>query len=134
LTADIYKDAGVHQMNPADPPENRASLSHFTFWCSTLLEYKIVMADGADSEVLAHAASLDIAAAAYMAAVAKHPLRNIALRQGAQVIKRHDGEPKPEPPRDPNLRSWSVRFSGDLGQSSGTLLGCRSRVVMGETR
>jgi hypothetical protein len=76
------------------------------------LEYKIVMADGADSEVLARAASLDIAAAAYMAAVAKHPLRNIALRQGAQVIKRHDGEPKPEPPPDPNLRSWSVHLIG----------------------
>ena len=37
------------------------------------LEYKIIMADGADSEVLARAASLDIAAAAYMAAVAKYP-------------------------------------------------------------
>jgi N6-adenosine-specific RNA methylase IME4 len=26
-------------MNPADPPENRASLSHFTLWCSTLENY-----------------------------------------------------------------------------------------------
>jgi hypothetical protein len=39
-------------------------------------------------------------------------IRNIALRQGAQVIKRHDGEPKPETPRDPNLKSWSVHLIG----------------------
>ena len=76
------------------------------------LEFKIVMTDGADSEVLARAASLDIAAAAYLAAVTKHPLRNVQLRQGAQVIKRHDGEPQPEPPRDPNLKSWSVHLIG----------------------
>jgi hypothetical protein len=50
---------------------------------------------------------------AYMAAVFKYPNRNIALRQGAQIIQRHDGEPKPEPPikaRDPNLRSWSAHL------------------------
>jgi hypothetical protein len=76
------------------------------------LNFKVVMADGADTEILARAASLDIAAAAYMAAVAKHPLRNVQLRQGAQVIKRHDGEPQPEPPRDPNLKSWSVHLIG----------------------
>ena len=70
------------------------------------------MADGADTEILARPASLDIAAAAYMAAVAKHLLRNVQLRQGAQVIKRHDGEPQPEPPRDPNLKSWSVHLIG----------------------
>jgi N6-adenosine-specific RNA methylase IME4 len=28
-------------MNPADLPEIRASLSHFTFWCSTLVTYSI---------------------------------------------------------------------------------------------
>jgi hypothetical protein len=30
------------------------------------------------------------------------------------IIKRHDGEPKPEPPvePDPNLRSWSVHLLG----------------------
>jgi hypothetical protein len=39
LTANIYKSAGVHQMNSADPPENRASLSRFTLWCSTLSFY-----------------------------------------------------------------------------------------------
>jgi hypothetical protein len=33
---------------------------------------------------------------------------SIALRQGTRIIKRHDGEPKPEPliERDPNLKSW----------------------------
>jgi hypothetical protein len=74
------------------------------------LDFKVVMADGANAEILARAASLDIAAAAYMAAVAKYPLRNIALRQAAQVIKYNDGEP--EPPRDPNLKSWSVHLVG----------------------
>jgi hypothetical protein len=78
------------------------------------LEFKVVVddTDSPDIEILTRAASLDIAAAAYMAAVAKHPLRNIALRQGAQVIKRHDGEPQPEPPHDPNLKSWSVHLIG----------------------
>jgi hypothetical protein len=42
----------------------------------------------------------------------------IALRQGAQVIKRHDGEPKPEPPPDPNSRSWSVHLIGDKKMQS----------------
>ena len=45
------------------------------------------MDDGPDTEVLARAASLDIASAAYMAAVLKHPKRNLALRHGARIIK-----------------------------------------------
>jgi len=76
------------------------------------LEFKIVMDDGPDTEVLARAASLDIASAAYMAAVLKHPKRSLALRHGARIIKRHDGEPKAEPPRDPNLKSWSAHLIG----------------------
>jgi hypothetical protein len=60
-------------------------------------------------EVLARAASLDIAGAADMAAVAKYPNRNIQLRQGALIIRRNDGEPKPEPPRDPSPKSLSVK-------------------------
>jgi len=40
------------------------------------LEFKVVMDDGPDTEVLARAASLDIASAAYLAAVLKHPKRN----------------------------------------------------------
>jgi hypothetical protein len=72
-----------------------------TAWNTRTLDFKVVMADGADSEVLARAASLDIASAAYMAAVAKYPNRNIALRRGGQIIKQNLGEPKPEPPRDP---------------------------------
>jgi len=56
----------------------------------------------------------DFAAAVYMAAVAKYPNRNIQLRQGERIIRRHDGEPKPEPetPTDPNLKSWSVHLIG----------------------
>jgi hypothetical protein len=44
--------------------------------------------------------------------IARYPNRNIALRQGARIIKRHDGELKPEPPPDPNLRSWSAHLIG----------------------
>jgi hypothetical protein len=49
-----------------------------------------------------------------MAAVAKYPDRNIQLRKGEQIIKRHDGEPKPEPetPTDPNMKHWSVHLIG----------------------
>ena len=70
------------------------------------------MDDAADTEVLARAASLDIASAAYMAAVLKYPKRNLALRHGARIIKRHEGEPAPEPPPDPNLRRWSAHLIG----------------------
>jgi hypothetical protein len=76
------------------------------------LEYKIVMEDGRDTEVLGRLAHLGMATAAYMAAIALYPKRNIALRHGALIIKRNDGEPRPEPPRDPNARSWSVHFIG----------------------
>jgi hypothetical protein len=76
------------------------------------LEYKIVMEDGHDTEVLGRLANLHMATAAYMAAIAWYPKGNIALRQGASIIRRNDGEPKPEPPRDPNARSWSVHFIG----------------------
>ncbi|MBO0756735.1 MAG: hypothetical protein J2P54_12815 [Bradyrhizobiaceae bacterium] len=76
------------------------------------LEYKIILEDGADSEILGKLSALDIARAAYLQAVVKYPLRNIQLRQGARTIKRHQGEPKPEPPPDPNLRSWSAHLIG----------------------
>jgi hypothetical protein len=79
------------------------------------LEFKIVMDDGPDTEVLARLAHLDLAGPAFMAAVFKYPKRNIALRQGARIIKRHDGEPAPPPPiepRDPNLKSWSAHLIG----------------------
>ncbi len=58
---------------------------------------------------------IELADAAFVAAVSKYPNRNIALRQGARIIKRHGGEPKPEPParpRDPNLKSWSAHLIG----------------------
>jgi hypothetical protein len=44
--------------------------------------------------------------AACIAAVAKHPKRNILLQPGARVIKKHEGESKPETPTDPNPKSW----------------------------
>ena len=84
------------------------------------LEFKVVMDDAPDTEVLARAASLDIGSAAYMAAVLRYPKRNLALRHGARIIKRHDSEPKPEPLRDPNLRSWSAHL---IGGSKMQLLG-----------
>ena len=68
----------------------------------------------------ARAASLDVATAAYMAAVLKYPKRNLGLRHGIRIIKRHDGEPRPEPPRDPNLRSWAAHL---IGGSKMQLLG-----------
>jgi hypothetical protein len=78
------------------------------------LELKIVMDDGADTEVLARIASLDIASAAYIAAVAKYPNRNVYLRHGARIIRQNLGEPAPPPPieRDPNLKSWSAHLIG----------------------
>jgi hypothetical protein len=66
------------------------------------LDYKIVMEDGSDTEVLGRLASLDIASAAYLRAIVQCPRRNVRLCQGEQIIKRHDGEPKP--PKDPNLK------------------------------
>jgi hypothetical protein len=77
------------------------------------LPYKIVMDDGPASVVLGHLADLDLSGAAYMAAITKHPRRNVYLRQGARTIKQNLGEPAPlivPPPPDPNLRSWSVHL------------------------
>jgi hypothetical protein len=41
----------------------------------------------------------------------KYPNRNVGQRHGALIIKRHDGEPKPEPPRD--LKSRFSHMVGD---------------------
>ena len=76
------------------------------------LEYKIVMENGPDTEVLGRLAHLDMVTAAYMAAIARYPKRNITLRHNARIIRRNHGQPKPEPPQDPNARSWSVHFIG----------------------
>ena len=84
------------------------------------LEYKVVMAAGAGTEVLARAKSLDIASAAYMAVAARYRLRNVQLRHGGRIVRRHEGEPAPEPPPDPNLRRWSAHL---IGGKRMTLLG-----------
>lgn len=78
------------------------------------LKYKVVIDDSEspDTEVLARLAHLDMAVPAYMAAIARFPNRNVQLRQGAHVLKRHEGEPKPEPTKDPNLKSWSAYLIG----------------------
>jgi hypothetical protein len=34
------------------------------------------------------------------------------LCQSERIIKRHDGELKPEPPKDPNLKRWSAHLIG----------------------
>jgi hypothetical protein len=73
------------------------------------LKYKIVMDDGPDTVVLARLADLDLGAAAFMAATLKYPKRNVQLRQGARIIKRHGDEPKPEPSAlDPRLSDWNA--------------------------
>jgi hypothetical protein len=36
----------------------------------------------------------------------------VRLCQGEHIIKRHDGEPKPQPPKDPNLKRWSAHLIG----------------------
>jgi hypothetical protein len=76
------------------------------------LEYKVVMDDGADTVVLARLVDFELSAAAYMAAIAKHPARNVYLRQGARIIKQNLGEPNPgtETPPDPALPDWDVRI------------------------
>jgi len=84
------------------------------------LEFRVVIDNGPDTDLLARVASLDIASAAYMAAVAKYSSRNVRLCHGMRIVKRHDGEPEPEPPRDLTLRSWSAHL---IGGSKMQLLG-----------
>jgi hypothetical protein len=91
------------------------SMARLTQWAMEheKLEFKIVMDDGPDNKVLARLAHLDLSVAAFMAAVTRFPNRNIDLLDGASVIKRHEGAPKPEPPpSNPNMRSWSVSLIG----------------------
>lgn len=66
--------------------------------------------DGRGTEVLGRLAKLHVATAAYMAAIARHPKRNVTLRHGARTIKRYDGELRPA--RDLHAHRWSVHFIG----------------------
>ncbi len=34
------------------------------------------------------------------------------MRHGERIIEQHVGEPRPEPPRNPNLKSWSAHLIG----------------------
>lgn len=76
------------------------------------LEFTIVIEGAPDDEVLGRLVSLDLAGAAFQGVVRLHPRRNIALRHGGRILRRHDGEPAPEPPRDPKLKSWSAYLIG----------------------
>jgi hypothetical protein len=57
------------------------------------LEFKIVMFDGPDTEVLGRVRDLDFGFAVFTAAIAEYPKRTIHLRQGARIIREHAGNP-----------------------------------------
>jgi hypothetical protein len=103
-----YADANGQQR----PPGGRFPCLTKWHMGTEQLEYKLVIDDDPDAEVLGRLAHFELGAAAFMAAVAKFPNRNIQLRQGTRVIKRHDGEPKLALPAPvaPNLKSWSVHL------------------------
>lgn len=72
-------------------------------------EFLIVMEEGADTRVLARLEHLALARPAWMAAVTQWPNENLQLRRRAQIIKRHDGKPKPEPDMpDMSLPDWDI--------------------------
>ena len=55
------------------------------------LEFKIVMDDGPDMEVLGRVKDLEFGFAVFTAAIAKYPKRTIYLRQGARIIRKYEG-------------------------------------------
>lgn len=76
------------------------------------LEYKVVLEAPPDTEILARTAHLDMATAAYLTALTRYPKRNVQLRHGARVVRQHDGEPQPEPPKGPDVKAWSAHLIG----------------------
>jgi hypothetical protein len=78
------------------------------------LEYKIVMEDRRDTEVLGRLANLHMATAAYMAAIARYPKRNITLRQGTRSSSATTGS------RDRNHRATRTRAAGRCTSSAGS--------------
>jgi hypothetical protein len=56
------------------------------------LEFKVVMDDGPDTEVLGRVSHLELGFALFTAAVVKYPKRTIYLRHGARIIRKHEGE------------------------------------------
>jgi len=89
-------------------------------------EYVIVMEEGADTRVLARMEHYELTGPAWMAAVFKFPKENLQLRKKAQIMKRHDGAPKPEPqPSAPdlNLLDWDVNLIiGAANKFQGTVM------------
>lgn len=75
-------------------------------------EYVVVLEEGPDLRVLARAERLDVAAAAYLAALSRYPRENADLRHRTRVsVQASSGTPKPEPvPDNPDLPDWDVRI------------------------
>lgn len=76
------------------------------------LEYQVVLEASPDTEILARTAHLDMATAAYLAALTRYSKRNVQLRHGSRIVRRHDGEPHPEPPKGPDVKAWSAHLIG----------------------
>lgn len=87
------------------------------------LEFKVVMDDPPDTEVLARVSHLEFGFAVFTAAIAKHPNRNIDLRHGARVIRRHQpNPPSPIEPIDFSQPLWRVIIlRGSKGDDRGTV-------------
>ena len=89
-------------------------------------EYLIVMEEGSNTRVLARVEHYELIGPAWMAAVFKFPKENLQLRKKAQIMKRHDGAPEPDPPPaapDPNLLDWDVNLIiGAANKFQGTVM------------
>jgi hypothetical protein len=89
-------------------------------------EFLIVLQEGRDQRVLARTEHYELAGAAWTAAVFKFPKENLQLRKKAQIMKRHDGVPKPPPEPeapDPDLLDWDVNvIRGAKNDFKGTVM------------
>ncbi len=85
-------------------------------------EYVVVMEEGSGLRVLARAERLDVASAAYMAALTRYRKENVDLRQRFPVVKRRQGAPKPEPAPDPALPDFDVIIRGSRSERRGTVM------------
>ncbi|MBO0754424.1 MAG: hypothetical protein J2P54_01070 [Bradyrhizobiaceae bacterium] len=76
------------------------------------LEYKFVMEDGADTMCSAGWPVLTSPAPPSYRRSSSTRFAICSFARVPRIIKRHDGEPKLEPPKDPNLKSWSAHLIG----------------------